>query len=62
MKYKLLRMAAIFFWPIFTGQGGGAMAPLAPPPLDPLLYLSALLSHGIRSREWIGSGSGADPF
>ena len=32
MKYNT---AAIFFWPIFTGQGGG-MAPL-PPPLDPLL-------------------------
>ena len=31
MKYKPLHSAAIFFWPIFTGQGGG-MAPLAPPP------------------------------
>ena len=35
MKYKPPRVAAIFFWPIYTGQGGGAMAPLAPP--DPLL-------------------------
>ena len=30
MKYKLPRSVAIFFWPIFTRQGGG-MASLAPP-------------------------------
>ena len=31
MKYKPPRMVAIFFWPIFTGRGGGH-GPLAPPP------------------------------
>ena len=31
MKYKPPHMAAIFFWPIFTGEGGGH-GPLGPPP------------------------------
>ena len=46
MKYKPPHSAAIFFCPIFTGRGGGGMAPLAPP-LDPLLstqYINELLS------------------
>ena len=41
MKYKSLRMAAIFFITVFL-QARGVMAPLAPP-LDPLLVDIVLL-------------------
>ena len=32
MKYRPLCVVAIFFWPIFTGQGGGPWPPWPPPP------------------------------
>ena len=46
MKYKPPCMAAIFFWPIFTGQGGGH-GPLAQPPtpgLDRVLKVNVTVN------------------
>ena len=32
MKYKPPRAEAIYFWPIYSGRGGGGHGTLAPPP------------------------------
>ena len=53
MKYKPLHMAAIFFWPIFTGRGADhdPLGPLLDPLLTMLHHLCALMTEALNDRS-----------